>query len=106
MKIGVFIRADSLSYGVSEISNSFFCYPVAANNELKDITNDKIDLANTWVEQLAEEYGLKYLDTNSALKGDDGYLPMHHQNGDGLHLMPSGFDIVLNYIRTHGYPDN
>ena len=81
-------------------------YPVATNNELKDITNDKIDLANTWVEQLAEEYGLKYLDTNSALKGDDGYLPQNHQNGDGLHLMPSGFDIVLNYIRTHGYPKN
>lgn len=81
-------------------------YPVATNNELKDITNDKIDLANTWVEQLAEEYELKYLDTNSALKGDDGYLPLSHQNGDGLHLMPSGFDIVLNYIRTHGYPQN
>lgn len=81
-------------------------YPVATNNELKDITNDKIDLANTWVEQLAEEYGLKYLDTNSALKGEDGYLPMNHQNGDGLHLMPSGFDVVLNYIRTHGYPKN
>lgn len=81
-------------------------YPVATNNELKDITNEKIDRANTWVEQLAEEYGLKYLDTNSALKGEDGYLPLTHQNGDGLHLMPSGFEIVLNYIRTHGYPKN
>lgn len=81
-------------------------YPVATNNELKDITNDKIDLANTWIEQLAEEYELKYLNTNSALKGTDGYLPLNHQNGDGLHLMPSGFDIVLNYIRTHGYPKN
>ena len=69
-------------------------YPVATNNDLKDITNAKIDLANQWIEQLAEEYGLKYLHTNPALKGDDGYLVMSYQNGDGLH------------IRTHGYPKN
>ena len=81
-------------------------YPVATNNEIKDITNDKIDLANTWIEQLAEEYELKYLDTNSVLKGDDGYLPLTYQNGDGLHLLERGFDVVLNNIRTHGYPQN
>ncbi len=79
-------------------------YPVATNNELKDITNDKIDLANQWIEQLAEEYGLKYLHTNPTLKGEDGYLVMSYQNGDGLHLQQSGFNKVLNFIRTHGYP--
>lgn len=81
-------------------------YPVATNNELKDITNEKIDLANTWIEQLAEEYGLKYLHTNEALKGDDGYLPLNYQNGDGLHLEPVALNIVLNYIRTHGHPNS
>ena len=55
---------------------------------------------------LAEEYGLKYLHTNPALKGDDGYLVMSYQNGDGLHMQQSGFKVILNYIRTHGYPKN
>ena len=81
-------------------------YPVATNNELKDITNEKIDLANQWIEQLAEEYGLKYLHTNPALKGEDGYLVQSYQNGDGLHMQQSGFKVILNYIRTHGYPKN
>lgn len=79
-------------------------YPVAANSEYKDITNPRIDVANGWVESLAEEYGLKYLDTNSALKGDDGYLKSGYQNGDGLHMNTSGLNVILNYIRTHGYP--
>ncbi len=79
-------------------------YPVATNNKLKDITNEKIDLANTWIEQLAEEYNLKYLNTNSSLKGEDGYLIKSYENGDGLHLMPQGLRAVLQYIRTHGYP--
>lgn len=81
-------------------------YPVATNNELKDITNEKIDLANKWIEQLAEEYGLKYLHTNPTLKGEDGYLVQSYQNGDGLHLQQSGFNKVLQFIRTHGYPQS
>lgn len=81
-------------------------YPVAANSEYRDITNPRIDVANGWVESLAEEYGLKYLDTNSALKGEDGYLKSGYQNGDGLHMNTSGLNVILNYIRTHGYPEN
>lgn len=81
-------------------------YPVAENSEYKDITNPRIDVANGWVESLAEEYGLKYLDTNSALKGEDGYLKLSYQNGDGLHMNTAGLNVILNYIRTHGYPEN
>lgn len=79
-------------------------YPVATNNELKDITNEKIDLANSWIADLALEYGLKYLHTNPTLKDTDGYLFYSYQNGDGLHLKENGFEAVLKFIRTHGYP--
>lgn len=80
-------------------------YPVAANSEYRDITNPRIDAANVWVESLAEEYGFKYLDTNSSLKGDDGYLLHSYQNGDGLHMNTTGLNAILKYIRTHGYPN-
>lgn len=79
-------------------------YPVAANNTKESLTNEKIDRANGWIKDLAEEYNLKYLNTNPSLKDADGYLKMSYQNGDGIHLNRSGFEAVLNYIRTHGYP--
>lgn len=79
-------------------------YPVASNNTKETITNEKIDRANVWVSELALEYGLRYLNTNPSLKGADGYLNMSYQNGDGIHFNKSGFEAVLYYIRTHGYP--
>ena len=79
-------------------------YPVASNNTKESITNEKIDRANGWIKELAEEYNIKYLNTNPSLKDADGYLKMSYQNGDGIHLNRSGFEAVLGYIRTHGYP--
>lgn len=82
-------------------------YPVAANQ--KTFTADAvtlngyIDILNGYVKELAAAKEVKYLDTNSALKGPDGLLPESYQNGDGIHLTAEGYRVILNYIRTHGY---
>lgn len=79
-------------------------FPIASNYEYQgDINNTNISAANRWVLSVAEATGVKYLNTYSALIGDDGFLPQDYQNGDGLHLNETSFNIVLNYIRTHGY---
>jgi len=79
-------------------------FPVASDYQyISSINNVKIAAANQWVIEIAEETGTKYLATSSALIGSDGFLPGDYQNGDGLHLNPTSFSIVLNYIRTHGY---
>lgn len=79
-------------------------FPIASNYEYQgDINNTNISAANRWVLSVAETTGVKYLNTYSALIGDDGFLPQDYQNGDGLHLNEVSFNIVLNYIRTHGY---
>jgi len=79
-------------------------FPVCASYEyLGSINNEKICLANTWLLEVAEDTGAKYLNTISALMGDDGYMPEAYQNGDGLHLNTESFNIVLSYIRTHGW---
>ncbi|MBQ4370389.1 MAG: SGNH/GDSL hydrolase family protein [Oscillospiraceae bacterium] len=79
-------------------------FPVAASYEyMSSINNDKIAAANQWVIEIAEQTGCRYLATSSALIGSDGFLPESYQNGDGLHLDTDGFNIVVNYIRTHGY---
>ena len=81
-------------------------FPVASNYELlKSINNEKIDAANEWVVQIAEEYGIKYLDTNSKLRDENGWLKESYQNGDGLHLSEAGLNVELNNIRTHAWID-
>lgn len=81
-------------------------FPVASNYaSLGSINNEKIQNGNKWILDVAKEKGVKYLDTYSVLVGSDGWLPATLQNGDGLHLNSEGFDIELNNLRTHAYPN-
>ena len=87
------------------ILNSIF--PVATNWEkTKSINNDKINAANGWILDVAEENGAFFLDSHSVLAVDPGgYMPISYQNGDGLHLNKESCKLVLNYIRTHAIPE-
>ena len=82
-------------------------YPVAANQKTftadAATLNGYIDILNGYVKELAATKEVRYLDTNSALKGPDGNLPESYQNGDGIHLTAEGYRVILDYIRTHGY---
>ncbi|HHU22736.1 MAG TPA: hypothetical protein GXZ52_04870 [Clostridiales bacterium] len=79
-------------------------YPVASNYDKQEhINNEKITAANGWILALAEELGVRYLDSASVITGPDGFLPDEYQNGDGIHLNEAGFSRILDYIRTHGY---
>lgn len=82
-------------------------FPVAKSWEkTKSINNEKINAANQWIRDVADDCGVRYLDTITALAVDPGgYLPESYQNGDGLHLNSDACGIVLNYIRTHALPD-
>ncbi len=80
-------------------------FPVAKTCKVSAYTPQRIELCNTWIQDLASEYGLKYLDTASVLTDEDGYLLEKYDNGgDGIHLNEIGLTAVLQYIRTHGYP--
>ena len=68
-----------------------------------DITNDKIDRANAWIEELALDASVRYLNTASILKDSNGNLLAIYDSGDGFTLNTDGYTAVLNYIRTHGY---
>ena len=80
-------------------------YPVARNWEkTKSINNERIRAANIWVQKVAEDCEIYYLDTISVLADEEGYLPEAYQNGDGIHLNADSCGIVLDYIRTHALP--
>lgn len=77
-------------------------FPVSA--ELKKLNNELIDNGNLWVKAIAEQTGVRYLDTASVLKDENGALnPKYDNGGNGINLNDSGFNAVLGYIRTHGY---
>lgn len=80
-------------------------YPVETSYEAKvpSINNAKIDAANVWIKQVAEEAGTHFCNTASVLKAADGSMDPVNGNGDGLHLCPTGFEKVMNYLRTHAY---
>ncbi|MBR3639886.1 MAG: hypothetical protein IKN50_04695, partial [Clostridia bacterium] len=71
-----------------------------------EITNASITEANAWILEIAEECGLHYLDTFSALLGEDGNIRSDLVQDDGLHANEEGLKLALSYIRTHAYiPD-
>ena len=68
------------------------------------ITNEIVTRANSWIVELAEEYGLPYLDTFSALVDENGNGKAELMQGDGLHPNRDGQTLILEYIRTHADP--
>lgn len=80
-------------------------YPVTTTYDASGsgITNAKIDSANLWVESVATSTGVKYLDTQSILKDENGALRTDYSNDNALHLTGDALGLVINYIRTHGY---
>jgi lysophospholipase L1-like esterase len=81
-------------------------FPVARSyKNLKSINNNLIDTANRWICEVAAECGVKYIDTNSVLRDEEGWLPESYHNGDGMHLNSDSFTLELNNLRTHAYLD-
>ena len=79
-------------------------YPIARSYQYQnDINNEKIRAANGWVEQIAADTGVRFLNSYECLVGEDGYLPEEDPNGDGLHLTGEAFTKVMEYIRTHAW---
>ena len=82
-------------------------FPVTQNCSIKAYTPQRIQLCNEWIYDIAKEYNLKYLNTFEALSDNNGYLVAEYDNGgDGIHLNAKGLCEVINYIRTHGYPED
>lgn len=79
-------------------------YPISPNYQYWGaITNDMITEANSWILEIAENTGCKYLDTISVLLNDEGNMKKELILKDGLHPNKKGLQVILNYICTHAY---
>ena len=83
------------------ILQSIFPVTTSAN-----LSNDKIDICNGWVTEIAAACGCPYLDTQTVLKGADNALkPEYCISSDGIHLKKEAYVVILQYIRTHAYTE-
>ena len=78
-------------------------YPVTSWYE--NISNEKINAANEWLLELAEKSGVRYIDTASVLKDENGALKEEYNSfhKDGYHVNEAAYKEILKYIRTHGW---
>ena len=80
-------------------------YPVADAYTPAGISSDKVNAANGWIRSIAEQMGLRYLNTHDALTDEAGQLRSDY-SGDtsmGIHMNTTGLNVLLDYIRTHAY---
>ncbi len=81
-------------------------FPVTTYCQSTRLTNEKIDICNGWVKEIAAECGCPYLDTQTILKGSDNALkPEYCNSSDGIHLHKEAYVAILQYIRTHAYTE-
>ena len=86
-------------------------YPVLKGDNVSDpdAANARLDTLNGYVLDIAAELNVKYLDTQSVLKDENGHLKAGYSrtggfnHSDGYHLNDVGLLAVLNYIKTHTY---
>lgn len=76
--------------------------PVSAKQDAKGsyVNNQRINAYNQVLQELAEEYGLVYLNVAEAVSDENGYLRADW-NFDGVHLNKAGCQAWLDYLRTH-----
>lgn len=68
-----------------------------------DVKNDRIQRANQWILDIAEETGTRYLNTAELLMDETGNLRSEYAAADGILLSEAGCQAVLTYVRTHPY---
>lgn len=67
----------------------------------KGITNVSIDRLNEWAKEIAFDEGIKYLDTQSILKNENGSQLEHYGEQDGVHMNADAYSAIIEYIKTH-----
>ena len=72
-------------------------FPVTAASAA--ITNEMIDRANAVIREIAARRSLAYLDTQSVMRDENGFLRAEYcGSADGIHLTESAYEAILAYI--------
>ena len=80
-------------------------YPVDDRYTPGGVSSQGVNDANVWIRAVAEEKGLRYLNSHDALMDENGQLRSDY-SGDtdmGIHMNGTGLNALLAFIRTHAY---
>lgn len=62
--------------------------------------NELVDECNVWVEELANELGLHFVNVSGVLKDEDGYL-REDFSADGIHLTDEAYRLVYEELKPY-----
>jgi lysophospholipase L1-like esterase len=77
-------------------------YPCTPNTGVGQIqrTLEQIDEANTYVEALAEELGVNFINVNAVLEREDGYL-IDEYAADSIHLTEEAYQAIYEALKPY-----
>lgn len=81
-------------------------YPVKKGDNRGNIQQNLINKYNFLILEMADKHGLKYLDVQEVLKGNDGYGKEEYFVDDKWHLTLLGHSVVKEYIKTHALEED
>jgi len=73
----------------------------AAEKGEKPLKNSVIDDYNSKLLEICNTENVWFVDTNTALKDNNGRLDPHYAMEDGIHLTTEAGQILLNYVLSH-----
>jgi len=80
----------------------FYIFSVTpVSTECDKIKNETIDGTNAVLKETVENHPserIHYVDVNSVLKGENGYMNEDYSAGDGIHLCSSAYDLLLEKL--------
>ncbi|MEG0616811.1 MAG: GDSL-type esterase/lipase family protein [Oscillospiraceae bacterium] len=78
--------------------------PVAKKRTYNNISMQTIDAFNIALADMAKEMGIKLLNSNEILRGEDGFGKKDYfATEDGIHMNETGAKEFIKYVRTHAY---
>lgn len=76
-------------------------YPIRKGENINNFTQESINKYNFYILEMAYKHKVKYMDVQSALKGNDGYASSEYFIDDKFHLTHMGHNTIKKYIKTH-----
>lgn len=81
-------------------------YPIKKGDNINKFQQDIINKYNFLILEMADKYGLKYLDVQEVLKSNDGYGKEEYFVDDKFHLTLLGHSTVKECIKTHALEED
>ena len=68
-----------------------------------EFDSNKVDEFNKKIKQITNELGndCYYIDIHSLLEDTKGKLKSEYDSGDGIHLKPAAYDVIINFYKKN-----